>query len=262
MWVVEFPDSTIQFNPFPKKLALGVNGIIQATTQTGYFANQEWFTAVIPENAFHEGTNQISVFKIIDQRNLDSHSKTVENEIPHYQPNKKQYIWNENKTQYRLIQNPDESFSMVDPQGNKLKIHKKRGGTIEAIKLTLEAMYFIGWIHDWKNQDEKTFFLIFNKDRLVFADQVVTPESAGLSQANETGDKTVNLNNIRVFLMDQKTGIHEMDFSPNAFPYHQTLIPKHQFYGALSYCEDERTPAGSKTGTQKEKGNNFSNECF
>jgi hypothetical protein len=136
-------------------------------------------------------------------------------------------------------------------------------------------MYFIGWIHDWKGQDDKTVFLIFNKDQLVFADQAVTPESAGLSQANETGDilktilripvyqnKTVNLNNIRVFLMDQKTGIHEMDFSPNAFPYHQTLIPKHQFYGALSYCEDERTPAGSKTGTQKEKGNNFSNECF
>ena len=275
MWVVEFPDSIIQFSPFPEKLAIGVNGIIQATTQTGYFANQEWFTAVIPDSAFHEGTNQISVFKIIERKDLNSQSHTIENNIPLYQPNKKSYIWNENKTQYRLIQNPDESLSMADPQGNKLRIHQKKGGAVEAIKLTLEAMYFTGWIYDWKGQEDKIVFLVFNKDQLVFADQAVTPKNAGFTQANETRktmktilripvyqNKTVDLNDIRVFLMDQKTGIHEMGISPNAFTYPEALIPKHQFYGALSFCEDVRASAGNKTGARKEKGNRFSNECF
>jgi hypothetical protein len=272
MWAVEFPDSLIQFNPFPEKVAIGVNGTIQATTQTGYFANQEWFTAVIPESAFHEGTNQISVFRITERKNINSHSKTNESNIPRYQPNQKSYIWNENKTQFRLIQNPDETFSMVNPQGNKLKIHKKSGGAVEAIKLTLEAMYFKGWIYDWKGQDDKTVFLVFNKDQLVFADQAVTSKNAGFPQVNETKNtlkttlripvyqnKTVDLNDIRVFLMDQKTGIHEMNISPNAFTYPKALIPKHQFYGALSYCEDENKSAGNKTGTLI---NNSLNECF
>jgi len=273
MWAVEFPDSTIHFNPFPIKLAIGVNGIIQATTQTGYFANQEWFTSVIPENAFHEGTNKISVFKIMEQKNLSFYLEKTENKTPYYQPNKKSYIWNKNKTQYRLIQDPDESFSMVNPRGNKFKIHKKKGGAVEAVKLSLEAMYFIGWIYDWKSQNDEIFFLIFNKDQLVFEDQVVIPKHAGLSQKNETGNtlktilripvyqnKKVNLNDIRVFLMDQKTGIHEMNISPNAFPYPEALIPKFQFYGALSYCKDEKMPAGNKTEAPKE--NNFSDECF
>jgi hypothetical protein len=273
MWVVEFPDSEIHFNPFPKKLAIGINGIIQATTQTGYFTNQEWFTAVIPENAFHEGTNKISVFKIIETKHLNPHSKTIENRIPRYQSNKKSYIWNKNKTQYRLIQDPDESFSMVDFRGNKFKIPQKKDGTVEAVKLTLEAMYFTGWIYDWKSQSDKTFFLIFNKNKLVFADQMVIPKNVGLPQMNETGNtlktilripvyqnKKINLNDIRVFLMGEETGIHEMNISRNAFTYPEALIPKHQFYGALSYCEDDRAPAGNETEIMKE--NNFSDECF
>jgi hypothetical protein len=273
MWVVEFPGPIIQFNPFPKKLAIGVNGVIQATTQTGYFSNLEWFSALIPENAFHEGTNKISVFRIIERKNPNAHSETIENKIPHYQPNKKSYIWNKNKTQYRLIQDPDESFSIVDFRGNKLKIHQKKGGAVETVKLTLEAMYFIGWIYDWENQNDKTFFLIFNKDQLVFSDQAIIPKNAGFPQANKTENtlktvfripvyqnKKVRLDDIRIFLMGQKTGIHEMNISPNAFTYPEALIPKHQFYGALSYCEDERMPAGNKTGIIKE--NYFSSECF
>jgi hypothetical protein len=271
--VVENPDSTIQFNPFPIKLAIGVNGVIQATTQTGYFSNLEWFAALIPENALHEGANKISVFKIIEQKNLNSHSRTIENKIPYYQPNKKSYVWNKNKIQYQLIQDPDESFSIMDFRGNKFKIPQKKGGAVEAVKLTLEAMYFIGWIYDWKNQNDKTFFLIFNKDQLVFVDQAIIPKNAGFPQTNKMENasetifripvyqnKKVNLNDIRIFLMSEKTGIHEMNIFPNAFTYPEALIPKHQFYGALSYCEDERTPAGNKTGIVNK--NNFSDECF
>ena len=136
-------------------------------------------------------------------------------------------------------------------------------------------MYFFGQIKGWKGLKDKIPFLVFYNDRLVFSDQVINPEHLGINRLKGSEDlikpifrvpvyqnKKVDLNNIRVFLIDPVTGIYEMEMARSALTYPEELIPKHQFYGAFPYCENEKAPAGNKTKTMKEKGGGFSNECF
>lgn len=270
----ESMDSKITYNPVPTKLAIAINGVIQATTQTDYFSSPDRFSALVPESAYREGLNTISVFKILDGAMAPLNPKKTDR-YNHYYLSNKSHIWNKNRMHYRLVKNHDESSSLIDSSGNKIKANKKSIGTIDQVRYSLEAMYFFGEITGWKGPTDGISFMVFNNQQLVYSDQVIIPEFLGFNQSKKTGDahqlifrvpvyqnKKVNLNNIRIFLTDSNASIHEMKIAQGVLPFPGKPIPKLQFYGALSYCEDESAPVKSRTASMKASSKNFSNECF
>jgi hypothetical protein len=51
----------------PVLLAVAINGIIRATTRTYKIDGlRDWFSAMVPEWAFHEGTNDVRYYTIND----------------------------------------------------------------------------------------------------------------------------------------------------------------------------------------------------
>ena len=132
-----------------------------------------------------------------------------------------------------------------------------------------------GIIKNWQGQKGKIPFLIFNNNQLVFSDRLIILEHIGISRMKGTGNsikpvfrvpvyqnKKVDLNNIRIFLLDPNTGIHEMEISQSALSYPNQLIPKHRFYGALSYCQDEKPQTQNKMIPAKPSGKSITSECF
>ncbi len=267
--------SHIQFNSLPTRLAIAINGTIQATTQTNQFLNPDRFAALVPEKAFREGTNEISIFKILEDKKPEPNINKIGNPIPPYSSDKKPYIWSKNKIQYKLAQGPAQSNLITDLKGNQFNVPTEKVGHIEAVKYSLEAMYLFGIIKNWQGQKGKIPFLIFNNNQLVFSDRLIILEHIGISRMKGTGNsikpvfrvpvyqnKKVDLNNIRIFLLDPNTGIHEMEISQSALSYPNQLIPKHRFYGALSYCQDEKPQTQNKMIPAKPSGKSITSECF
>ena len=252
-------------------LAIAVNGIIQATTQTNYFSKPDQFAAMIPERAFREGTNEISIFKIIHEENGIPSPTTTGRKIHLYRPDNSSYIWNKHQTRYTLTQSKDQSFFLMDSDGKQFNIPPEKAGSVELVRYSPEAMYFFGFIKGWQGLRNEIPFLVFNNHQLVFEDKMLIPQ---ISSGNPEDiikiafripvyqNKKVNLNNLRIILVDEKLNFMEMEMASKVLAYPKNRIPKHRFYGALSYCEDESASVENRKASIKALGENFSNECF
>jgi hypothetical protein len=255
--VLDFPKEN---HTSPQWLAITVNGIIRATTQTSFIENPDQFSVLLPEASFQKGDNYISVFKIPQTIIRTPNSK---NEDRHRNNNFKlgsnAYIWNKLQDQYRLFQSRDESSLMVDRNGDIHGIPAKKAGWIESVKYSPEALYFIGRTRGWKSQTNSIRFLIFNDQNLVYTDYLIKPQVSENNQSENSQDliqmvfrvpvyqnKKVKLNSIRIFLTDEKGSFQEVGISPRALSSSQEDIHRHYFYGALSYCQESDLPTKAK----------------
>ena len=246
-WLTGEPVRVQQVEGAPSHLlAIAVNGVIQATTQTNYISEPGRFAALVPERAFHEGINEVSVFKIINGKNSGPAITTVD--LPRYRPNDPSYIWNRQRARYTLTRKKDRSFFLSNSNGKQFKIPQEKAGYVELVRYSSEAMYFFGFIKGLQSRRNEIPFLIFNANQFVFADKLlINPTSDGTPEdINKVAfripvyqNKRVDLSTIRVFLADEKGGFMEMGMAPKVLAYPKDRIPRHHFYGALSYCQDE-----------------------
>jgi hypothetical protein len=165
----------------------------------------------------------------------------------------------------------DQSFILLGSDGKQFIIPQKKAGYVELVRYSSEAMYFFGFIKGWKDRRSEAPFFIFNNNQLVFADKVLLPHISGKDPEEIIKlafripvyqNKRVDLKNIRVFLADEKGGFQEMGLAPKILAYPENRIPKHRYYGALSYCQEGNLPAQNNTPSTKASRKNFNSECF
>jgi hypothetical protein len=132
-------------------------------------------------------------------------------------------------------------------------------------------MYFFGFIKGWQSHKREVPLLIFKDQKLVFLDKLLLPyiPSGNPDDIIKVAfripvyqNKKVDLNDIRIFLSDEKEQFQEMGIAPKVLAYPKGRIPRHRFYGALSYCRDENPQAQNKMDSIQESANKFANECF
>ena len=255
--VVGFPKEN---NVSPQWLAISVNGIIQATTQTSFLENTDRFSALLPEKSFKKGNNHILVFRISQEAVKVSYPKNSSgNDNSNYDLGSQSYIWNKDRSQYRLFQRPDDSLMIMFGNGNTYEIPEAQAGQIETIQYSPEAIYFQGHFGDWKNREGSIKILLFSGQNLVYADDWINPQvfenNASKNPQSSTRlvlrvpvyqNKKANLSNIRIFLVDEKESVQEIGIPPYVLSSFQNNNLRHFFYGALSYCQGPAVVTGNR----------------
>jgi hypothetical protein len=142
----------------PAQLAIGINGVIHATTQTSpLFGDGSGFSALVPETSFRSGENRVEVFLVVENEGgprlkrlaLESHAR------------------------YRVDTSPDGMMkTLVATDGESIPVHGTGGlgWVVGGTNLEESGTFIQGWAVDIEESRSVRSILVFKNGELLYSD--------------------------------------------------------------------------------------------
>ena len=143
-----------QDSPIGRTLAIGVNGTVGAVTQTSRLDGDNVFSALVPETAFRDGSNQIRIY---ETRSTGSSLALFPVETPA-------------PTSYRLDTAPEES-TLVTPEGTEIPIGDPgvTGWVVSRLSPDRSRIFIGGWGADVENRVLPRSIVLFRDGEFLYA---------------------------------------------------------------------------------------------
>ena len=137
-----------------RTLAVGVNGTVRAVTRTSQLGGETIFSAIVPETAFRDGSNQVRIY---ETRRTESGLALLPVEIPA-------------PASYRLDASAKETL-LVTPEGTEIPIGDPgvTGWVVSRLSPDRSRIFIGGWGADVENRVLARSIVLFRDGEFLYA---------------------------------------------------------------------------------------------
>ncbi|MEE8349101.1 MAG: sulfatase-like hydrolase/transferase, partial [Acidobacteriota bacterium] len=142
----------------PAQLAIGINGVIHATTQTSPISGDgSGFSALVPEASFRSGENRVEVFLVVEDEGGPRLKRLAQ----------------ESHARYRVDTSSDgKRKTLVATDGESIPVHSTGGlgWVVGGTNLEESGTFIQGWAVDTEKSQAVRSILVFKNGELLYSD--------------------------------------------------------------------------------------------